>query len=239
MLTYSFEDLVQAFRVMAESHLKLNQLITVDRPEAVGNIETAINAKLNAFHNLYDLMGRDLGRPVDWYGVPELCTLLAIRNARHHNKANRIRSIYNYHTQYSDLPTDTRKYLYVDFPSADKEDGGQFFNVELSWGDIEQFLSLPRAESRLNDGARELVRSYVNADQFEAEALKLGFKVQDVFINFIPLTLNAGIVLHPFIKDHVQLASTESKTFLHIFEAMDKAVTTQPELNVIEFSLPQ
>ena len=107
MLTHSFEDLAQTFRVMIESYFKLNQLMTVDRPEAVGTIETAINAKLNAFHNLYDLMLQDLGKPVDWYAVPELCIILAIRNARHHNKANRIRSIYNYHTQVSAAPTDT------------------------------------------------------------------------------------------------------------------------------------
>ncbi|TOC16029.1 hypothetical protein CGJ89_25480, partial [Vibrio parahaemolyticus] len=73
------------------------QLISVDRPEAVGNVETSVNAMLNAFHNLYDLMQQELDTPVDWYNTPELCIILAIRNARHHNKANRIRSLYNYH----------------------------------------------------------------------------------------------------------------------------------------------
>ena len=99
MLTHSFEDLAQTFRVLLESDWKFKQLITVDRPEAVGTLETAINAKLNAFHNLYDLMLQNLGNPVDWYLTPELCVILSIRNARHHNKANRIRSIYNFHTQ--------------------------------------------------------------------------------------------------------------------------------------------
>jgi len=90
MLTHSFEDLTQTFRVLLESNQRLKQLIDIDRAEAVGTVETAINAKLNAFHNLYDLMAQELGKPVDWYSVPELCIILAIRNARHHNKANRI-----------------------------------------------------------------------------------------------------------------------------------------------------
>ena len=130
MLTYSFEDLSQTFRVMVESYFKLNQLITVDRPEAVGTIETAINANLNAFHSLYDLMKQELGKPVDWYKEPVLCILLAIRNARHHNKANRIRSIYNYHNQVSEKPTDRRNYFYVDFPAPPKEEGGNCFDIQ-------------------------------------------------------------------------------------------------------------
>ena len=104
MLTHSFEDLAQTFRVLLESDWKFKQLITVDRPEAVGTLETAINTKLNAFHNLYDLMLKDLGNPVDWYSTPELCVILSIRNARHHNKANRIRSIYNFHTKTCNSP---------------------------------------------------------------------------------------------------------------------------------------
>ncbi|CAM2994993.1 MULTISPECIES: hypothetical protein [Pseudoalteromonas] len=56
MLTHSFEDLTQTFRVLLESNQRLKQLIDIDRAEAVGTVETAINAKLNAFHNLYDLM---------------------------------------------------------------------------------------------------------------------------------------------------------------------------------------
>jgi hypothetical protein len=239
VLTHSFEDLAQTFRVMVESYFKLNQLITVDRPEAVGTIETAINAKLNAFHNLYDLMLQDLGKPVDWYSEPELCIILAIRNARHHNKANRIRSIYNFHNQVCEKPTDTRKYFYVDFPAPPEEEGGDCFDIHISWGDIDTFLLLPKNESRLRPEARELIRNYLNADQFEADALSQGFNKQDIFINFVPLALNAGIALHPYIKDHITPDSVESKYFLYHFETTGPAVTVKYEYEVIQFSLPK
>jgi hypothetical protein len=116
VLTHSFEDLAQTYRVLIEAYFSLNQLISVDRAEAIGTIETAINAKLNTFHKLYDLMAQELGNPVDWYQTPELCTILAIRNARHHNKANRIRSICNYHRHEAENPTQATEYFYVDFP---------------------------------------------------------------------------------------------------------------------------
>lgn len=239
MLTYSFEDLAQTFRVMVESYFKLNQLMTIDRPEAVGTIETAINANLNAFHNLYDLMIQDLGKPVDWYSVPELCIVLAIRNARHHNKANRIRSIYNYHTQVNESPTDVRKYFYVDFPASPEEEGGDCFDIHISWGDIDTFLSLPRNESRLKPEAKELVRNYLNADIFETDAASQGIPKEDVFINYVPLALNAGIALYPYIKDHVNPGSTEAEYFLHHFETTGAAITTEHEYEIIEFALPE
>jgi hypothetical protein len=239
VLTHSFEDLAQTFRVLLESNCKFQQLITVDRPEAVGTIETAINAKLNAFHNLYDLMLQDLGNPVDWYSTPQLCVILAIRNARHHNKANRIRSIYNFHTQTCDSPTDKRNYLYVDFPANPEEDGGDFFNVPLSWGDLDAFLSLPRNNSRLGPKARELVRTYLNAEEFETEADRGGIRKEHIFFNFVPLTLNAGIAIQPYVKDHVTPDSVESKSFLDLFGSIGAAVTTQHEYEILEFSLPK
>jgi hypothetical protein len=239
VLTHSFEDLAQTFRVLIESNWKFQQLITVDRPEAVGTIETAINAKLNAFHNLYDLMLQDLGKPVDWYSTPQLCVILAIRNARHHNKANRIRSIYNFHTQTCDSPTDKRNYLYVDFPANPEEDGGDLFDVPLSWGDLDTFLSLPRNESRLRPEARELVRTYLNAEEFETEADRGGIRKEHIFFNFVPLTLNAGIAIQPYVKDHVTPDSVESKSFLDLFGSIGAAVTTQHEYEILEFSLPK
>jgi hypothetical protein len=239
VLTHSFEDLTQTFRVLLESDWKFKQLIDVDRPEAVGTLETAINAKLNAFHNLYDLMLQELENPIDWYATPELCVILAIRNARHHNKANRIRSIYNFHTQTSDRPTDEKRYLYVDFPANPDEEGGDFFDVPLSWADLEIFLSLPRKESRLRPEARDVVREYLNADGFEAEADELGIGKENIFFNFVPLTLNAGIALHPFIKDKVEPASIESKSFLDLFGSIGSAVTKEHEYEELEFSLPE
>lgn len=239
MLTHSFEDLAQTFRVLIESNWKFHELITIDRPEAVGTLETAINAKLNAFHNLYDLMRQDLGNPVDWYSTAQLCVLLAIRNARHHNKANRIRSIYNFHTQTCNSPTDKRNYLYVDFPANPEEEDGDFFDVPLSWGDLDTFLTLPRNESRLRPETKDLVRAYLNADKFEAEAAKEGISKEHVFFNFVPLTLNAGIALQPYVKDYVIPDSVESKSFLDLFGSIGAAVTTQHEYEMLEFSLPK
>lgn len=239
MLTHSFEDLAQSYRVLIESNFSLHQLIEVDRAEAIGNLEAAINGKLNAFHNLYDLMLQSLGNPINWYETPELCTILAIRNARHHNKANRIRSLYNFHRYEATDPTKSREYFYADFPAPSEEDGGDCFDVPLSWSDLDIFLSLPRKESRLDPSAKELVRQYLNADNFELEASKAGIDKSKIFFNFVPLSLNAGIVLHPFVHQHINPDSVEAQFFLHHFKTTGASLTKQHESNKISFSLPK
>jgi hypothetical protein len=238
MLSHSFEDLAQTFRVLIEAQFKLGQLITIDRPEAVGNIETSVNAMLNAFSNLYDLMQQQLDSPVDWYATPELCVVLAIRNARHHNNANRIRTIYNYHVQNSSSPSGTSKYFYVNFPANPNEEGGGFFDVGISWGDFSLLLEMPRSQSRLRSSARELIRNYLNADQFEADAAAVGLSNEDIFINFVPLATNAGIALSPYIRDHIQAASTEATAFLSHFENVAPAITRNHDSEEIEFMFP-
>ena len=239
MLTHSFEDLAQTFRVLLESHFKLVQLLNVDRAEAIGNLETALNAKLNAFHSLYDSMLQNNINTINWYETPELCIILAIRNARHHNKANKIRNIYNFHRHEAADPTTPQKYFYVDFPAPPEEEGGDCFDVPLSWFDIDLFLSLPRAESRLRPEARQLIREYLNADAFEQEAENNNIKKENIFINFVPIALNAGISLHDHIKDHVETDSTEATYFLQHFKTVQPAITREHENGVILFALPK
>ena len=239
MLTHSFEDLAQTFRVLLESNLKLHQFLPVDRGEAIGTIETAINAKLNAFHNLYDLMIQNGIKPPNWYEVPELCTILAIRNARHHNKANRIRSLYNYHRYTAAKPTSARQYFYVDFPAPPEEEGGDCFDVPLSWYDLDLFLSLPNKESRLRPESVSAIRGYLDSASFEAEAKVRRMSNERIFFNFVPLALNAGILLHQYVKPYVSPDSVEATYFLHHFETVCPAQTKTHEYAVISFKLPK
>jgi len=240
MLTHSFEDLAQSFRVLLESNYSFHRLLHVDRAEAIGNLEAGLNTQLNAFHNIYDNMLQN-NLPPDWYTVPELLTMLVIRNARHHNKANRIRTLYNYHRIESENPIVGRNYFYVDFPNSSEEEGGDCFDVPISWSDLDSMLKLPKSESRLRPEACEKVRSYLNADSFEAAAIDEGFALKDIFINYVPLSLNAGISLFPHLSGHVSPNddSVEAKYFLYHFEHTAPALTNTHEHDGITFALPE
>lgn len=87
LLTNSFEELCQYFRVLLEADHRANRgnLLQVDRAEAVGNIETSLSAVLNAFHSLYDAMQKNgSSASLDWYACGELkkATRIAVWAAR-------------------------------------------------------------------------------------------------------------------------------------------------------------
>jgi hypothetical protein len=239
MISTSFEDLAQALRLLLEAHIRAHheELIFVDRAEAVGNIEAGLNSVVNAFHSLYDACEKELlSQALDWYQHPELATILAIRNARHHNKANKIRQLYNFHVQTTLTPQDMQKYVVVDFPV--QEEGGDTFDVYLSWLDLDEYLGLPSKESRMRSPTIEGIRTYLASQRFPEHAVQNQLPVDRVFFNVVPLIVNAASKLIPHIRSSIDPKSTEAKVFMSLFEDMPPALISQHSVKVITIFLP-
>lgn len=121
-VTYAFEDLSHALRVLFEADARAHSggLLQLDRAEAVGNIETALAAALNAFHSLYDAWEKEgHGSLVDWYNIPELATVLFTKQ--------KIRTMYSYYAQEAEKIGRMEMYIFVGFPA--EEDGASTFEV--------------------------------------------------------------------------------------------------------------
>lgn len=102
-------------------------------------------------------------------------------------------------------------------------------------------LTLPRKESHLRPEVRERIRKYLNADSFESAASEAGLGKQHIFINYVPLSLNAAIALYPNVVDLVtpHEDSIEAKYFLHHFQTTAPALTNVHEQGVLAFNLPE
>jgi hypothetical protein len=238
LIEHAFEELAQSLRVLLEANYRANTggLILIDRAEAVGNIETAVTSVLNAFHSLYDAIDKQLGQnPINWHKTGELAIILAIRNARHHNKANRIRSLYTYHTQEAKAVNHIELYVLVDFPSL--EDGGTTFDVYISWADLSALLSLPKNESRIAPETVKVIEEYINSTEFSGYANSYDLSESSVVINLIPLIVNAAATIVPLIKSHCLGESTESKTFRDHFCNVLKSDTKKHVVNCSQFML--
>jgi len=238
LLNPAFEDLAQAMRVLLEANWRAHSdgLLFVDRAEAVGNIETGVNAVVNALHSLSDAMQKQLPESPSWYDIPETAVLLAVRNARHHNKANKIRNLYNVHVQETDDPAEMRDYIVVDFPA--EEEGADTFDVYLSWADLDEFLSLPSRESHIRAPAVQSVRAYLDADQFRRHAQQYEMPLGRVFFNLVPLIVNAMIKLTPFFDGHINPKSSEARTFSTLFRYVLPASTKMHDVKQIRIFLP-
>jgi len=233
----AFEDLSQSLRVLLEARFSANQLFTVDFAEATGNIENAFTGVLNAFHSLYDAMAKDgIKDRVDWYKVPPLCAILTLRNARHHNLCSKIRTLFRYHLDTVTPHTAKQKYLMVNFKLGESD--AITFDVPLSMGDLVDLLDMNIKESKLRLTTKNLLDEYIGLSDCRAYAEKKGLTIQKVFFNVIPLLINAGISLHPHIKDRIVHMSTESKHFDFHFREVLPAHTRQHEYQVFEFRKP-
>lgn len=234
MITDAFEGFAQSLRILLEAVHRSQELLFVDAHEAAGNIEQGFTTVLNAFHSIYD-SAQDLPVTFDWYGTRETATLLAIRNARHHNLANRIRGLYTYHLQ-QPHPEDWKPYVIVSYPETD--DGGSTFDVPISWYDIRTMLRMPKEQSKLRPSASEGIAEYLAAEQLDSYAAAYQVPEESVFLNATPLVVNAARKCVPILKPFVTARSTEAKLFVSHFESVFPADTKTHIVDKISVFLP-
>jgi len=230
-LSDAFEDLAQALRVLLEANDKAHRegLIHVDRAEAVGNIEMGLASVLNSFHSLHDAMEKSgQGALVSWYDTPELATILALRNARHHNLARKIRTMYSYYAQEAEKIGRMEMYVLVDFPA--EEDGADTFDVYMSWADLRELLQLPQQRSKLRPATALAIAHYLGTSKFKEYADYYRLEEERVFFNVVPLIVNAAIKVIPRIRHLMKPRSTESETFSTLFDHVLPAKTAEHEV---------
>lgn len=72
--------LANTMRIYGEEHIRYKGLVAIDKEEAIENLDRAWEAKLEAFHTLYDVSKDDF----DYFAQPDTSLLIALRNALHH-----------------------------------------------------------------------------------------------------------------------------------------------------------
>ncbi|GAB6098087.1 hypothetical protein JCM14469_43430 [Desulfatiferula olefinivorans] len=232
LINDAFEDLSHSLRVLLEANDRAHRqgLLHVDRAEAVGNIETALSAVLNAFHSVYDAMNKTSKyKDLNWYQKPELALMLVLRNARHHNHARKIRTMYSFYAQEAKKIGNMEMYVLIDFPA--QEGGADTFDVYLSWSDILNLFSLPTSVTRIRESLKDEINHYLGSHIFRDYAEYYEQNEHRVFINVVPLIVNAGIVLMAYIHQDIKPRSIESDTFLNHFKKALPAYTDRHEVN--------
>lgn len=214
MISDRFETLAQSFRVFAEQQFRFHPLLLVDAPEAVGNLDHAIDGILNAFHGLFDDAKNEAKDAFNFYDDPLCAFVLRLRNARHHNQANGLRNIYR-RARYQDPPVN---YLLVDF--AAREDGGSYGEYYVAWADV-LAIHVVQPEKYAESIARG--RQAIHADEFEAWCADQGYGDAQIFVNLIPILAAACASCMVALKEFVDPQSVEADAFLRIFTEVETA----------------
>lgn len=216
MISDRFETLAQAFRVFAEQQIRFRPLFMIDAPEAVGNLDHAIDGILNGLHGLHEAVKLEAKDAFDFYGNPICAFVLRLRNARHHNHANRVRSIYR-RARDEQPPVN---YLLVSFAAGPGEEGGRFGEYHVAWSDVLAVLALEPKKYAASVAAG---RDSIGAEIFEAWCAENGYSNDQIFINLIPILSAAGSACAEPLAKYIRPESVEGEAFLNIFQTVERA----------------
>lgn len=200
--------------------MRVPGLFLVDPPEAVGNLDHAVDGILNAFHGLYDAVNAEAKGAFDFYANPIAGFVLWVRNARHHNKANRVRSVY----RCARTEENETNYILVDFAAGEKEEGGAFAEHYVSWKDI---CLIFEAQSQKYPASVEAYRAGLSADEMEAWCKDHGYSERQIYVNLIPILAAAGSACTGAIANYITPESVEAEAFLNIFQNVQAADFTK------------
>ncbi|MGE0484962.1 MAG: hypothetical protein AB7Q81_12545 [Gammaproteobacteria bacterium] len=233
----AFAGLAQRLQALHEADLRANPGggLVGGRERAVADIEAALSAVLDAFHDLYDAIDAEFPDvTLDWYGEGALALILALRQARREPSWS-VRTLYRYHEQ-APRPTAIVEYVFVDF--AYEPERLDAFDVFLCWHDFAAWLDQSATVNRLHTDTVAVIRDYLGAAHFAHFAAHFAQPAERVFFNVVPLFVNAGVALIPRLGPLLPPGTTGGDLFAGWMEGAARADTALPQVVCAPFLLP-
>lgn len=209
----AFDKLAHALRQFMERVFESKELLEIDEDESIGNMESSFEAVLNSFHSLKDISEKK-GIQFDWYNQVQPFLLITIRNARHHNISNNIRSIFN-KVKYS---KQIESIICVNFEAV--EEGANCFEYYISWYDLISLFDLSPKVSKIKNPQQKklLIIDYLDGERLNSYSKLYKTNAENIFINVVPLIINSMTSLFPVFNRYIDnYLSVESEAFFEHF----------------------
>jgi len=235
MIDDCFDNLAHAFSKFNATFISSLQLVKIDSKEADGTMNLDFASLTNCFSSLNDAIQKtNSASSLDWRKCPELYTIIAIRNAQHHNHANKIRSIFSHHIH--NAHPNTATYTLLDY-DTDRDDRGELWHY-LSFSDLLNYLDLPQKTSRLKECTVSLIHDYLCTSEIKNKH-STRISTETLFFNAMPLLVNAGIQITKDIQHQIPNGrSDESDCFKSFFLNMKPFRISNQSFNSLELKLP-
>lgn len=189
----AIKKLANSMRIYVETHLDFHRLKNIDQEEAVDNLDRAFEAKLEAFHSLYDVSKSD----IDFFAHGDTAALILMRNAIHHRDHLLFRS-WN-----RDMALDDgyKQYLGAEFLLAGYDVLGSparmryFYKLEDFYLRVDESLSSPYLEKRMGVPNRKKLIGQLDSDlhfkDIKQRAKADRYPDGQVYINVMPIFISA------------------------------------------------
>ncbi|MCX7256118.1 MAG: hypothetical protein NTZ64_05115 [Polaromonas sp.] len=189
----AIKKLANSMRIYVETHINFQHLIHIDQEEAIDNLDRAFEAKLEAFHSLYDVSKND----VDFFSSGDTAAIILLRNSVHH----RDHLLFKSWNQEMVLNEGHKKYMGAEFLLANHYVSDSpvkmryFYKLEDFYFRIDNKLKSPYLEQRMKPNNREKLLKQLD-DDLHFSAIKKHvaegrYPTKQVYINVMPIFISA------------------------------------------------
>lgn len=189
----AIDKLANSMRIYAEANSKFNELKKVDLEEAIDNLDRAFEAKLEAFHSLYDVDRFAF----NYFDFGDTALVLMLRNALHH-RDHELFTSWNAMMAQDGGPS---RFLGAEFLIASHTVAGeghvarQLYKAEDFLFRLDANLNSPGIEDKMNAVNRSKLlrqlKSDLSFDHLFSKAERDGYPSKQIFLNVIPLFMSA------------------------------------------------
>lgn len=189
---HAIDKLANSMRRYVEDHMRFDSLKLVDKEEATNNLDRAFEAKLEAFHSLYDVTKSDF----DYFKDGDVALLIMIRNAIHHRNHNLFHSwnkrILNEGLEHHRGAT----YLFVSHRVCNRAPiMNYFYRLEDIFLRLDPNLESPDLVGNMRDNKREellnTILDTLKIEEIITYTASTQFPRDQVYINLMPIFISA------------------------------------------------
>lgn len=212
--------LSNSMRLYTETCVEFPGLAKIDMIEAVDNLDRAFEAKLEAFHSLYDVSKRKF----DYFSHAETATLIMIRNAIHHRNHTLFFSWnYEMHKNNGLTKHHDKEFVLVDHVVNDGAFTARYYyKVDDVLDRIDRKRGSPFLEGKMSDKQKDkLLEQITNDLRFSRvieDSEKSGYSSEQIYINLVPIFISAMAKIYPAFEEMgVDLSDFDSDVYLRHF----------------------
>lgn len=185
--------LANSMRIYADANARFNDLKKIDLEEAIDNLDRAFEAKLEAFHSLYDVDRSAF----NYFEHADTALILMLRNAIHHRDHELFSSWNNTMAQ----DKGPYRFLGAEFLIAshilagEAHVGRQLYKAEDFLFRLDPSLNSPALEGKMSALNRSKLLGQLKADlsfnELFSKARREGYPDKQIYFNVIPLFISA------------------------------------------------
>lgn len=225
VIKLAFDKLSNSMRIYSEVCAGFDRLKHIDLEEAIDNLDRAFEAKLEAFHSLYDVSKPDF----EYFSNADTSLLILLRNAIHHRDHTLFHS-WNYemfHNNGLEKNSGAAFLMASHIVNGGAYTSRYFYKLDDIFDRVNDTRESPYLETKMSAKNRNKLLKQLNEElhfnSVTSQAIREHYPSNQVYINIVPIFISAMSKVFWCFKDKgVDFSRFDSDVYAnHFTEIMD------------------